>query len=101
MSLSNETEVLSDAQKSTDFVWAVRLAKISKGLFDRKWWPETVSDGATFGLDIEADEGQQVVDALQAEGLRVADVTNVKKMKAKDEVFVIGADDTGAGSTVV
>jgi hypothetical protein len=67
MSVPSETEVSSTAQKTTDFVWAVRLAKISKGLIDRQWSHETLSHGATFGLDNEAEEGQQIVDALQAE----------------------------------
>ena len=89
MSVGNETDVLSTAQKTTDFVWAVRLVKISKGLIDRQWSHETFSSGATFGLDDEAEEGQQIVDALQGEGLEGLEKVNVK---VDDDVFIIGAD---------
>jgi len=86
---SNETEVSSTAQKTTDFVWAVRLSKISKGLIDRQWSHETFSSGATFGLDDEADKGQQIIDTLQGEGLEGLEKVNVQM---KDDVFVIGSD---------
>ncbi|KAF7502927.1 hypothetical protein GJ744_004803 [Endocarpon pusillum] len=89
VSAPNETVVSSTAQKTTDFVWAVRLAKISKGLIDRQWSHETFSSGATFGLDNEAEKGQHIVDALQGEGLE-----GIEKVKVKvdDDVFVIGTD---------
>jgi hypothetical protein len=89
VSVPNETEVSSTAQKTTDFVWAIRLAKISKGLIDRQWSHETLSSGATFGLDDEAEKGQQIVDALQGEGLEGVEKVNVK---LDDDVFVIGTD---------
>jgi hypothetical protein len=89
VSASNETEVSSTVQKTTDFVWAVRLSKISKGLIDRQWSHETFSSGATFGLDDEADKGQQIIDTLQGEGLEGLEKVNVQM---KDDVFVIGSD---------
>jgi hypothetical protein len=89
VSVSNETEVSSTARKTTDFVWALRLAKISKGLIDRQWSHETFSSGATFGLDDEADTGQQIVDALQGEGLEGLEKVDVQ---VEDDIFVIGSD---------
>jgi hypothetical protein len=90
VSVSNETEVSSTALKTTDFVWALRLAKISKGLIDRQWSHETYSSGATFGLDDEAVTGQQIVDALQGEGLEGIEKVNVQ---VADDIFVIGSDN--------
>jgi hypothetical protein len=86
VSVPNETEVSSTAQKITDFVWAVRLAKISKGLIDRQWSHETFSGGATFGLDSELGKSQQIIDALQGEGLEGFEEVN---LKLDNEVFVI------------
>lgn len=53
----------------TDFVWAVRLAKISKGLLDRDWCFETFSKGATYSLEEPRLYGQ-IVEKLQREGIR-------------------------------
>ena len=96
VSVPNETEVSSTAQKTTDFVWAVRLAKISKGLIDRQWSHETFSSGATFGLDNEAEKSQQIVDALRDEGLEGVESLNVK---VDDDIFVIGTDSGEMSST--
>ncbi|KAH7311133.1 hypothetical protein BKA65DRAFT_363106, partial [Rhexocercosporidium sp. MPI-PUGE-AT-0058] len=48
---SNNDETISKtATKATDFVWAIRLAKISNGWLDREWDWETFSKGATFTI---------------------------------------------------
>ncbi|KAF9879129.1 hypothetical protein CkaCkLH20_03362 [Colletotrichum karsti] len=65
--VSQGNNISSAAPKITDFVWAVRLAKISKGFIDRKWSFETFSSGATFGLNDKADIGQEVAEALKGE----------------------------------
>lgn len=52
------------AQKSSDFVWAVRLVKIWKATTEKDWDFRTVSKGATFSLDDEKqwkDEIQQTL----------------------------------------
>ena len=41
-------------EHSTDFVWAVRLLKISKGVFSSNWTQRTLSAGATFDMDNKA-----------------------------------------------
>ncbi len=89
VSVPNETELLSTAQKTTDFVWAVRLAKISKGLIDRQWSHETFSSGATFGLDDQAEKGQRIVDVLRGEGLEEVERFNIK---VDADIFVLGTD---------
>lgn len=66
--VSDETKISATTQKTTDFVWAVRLAKISKGILDRQWSHNTFSSGATFGLEEKANEGKQIADALREEG---------------------------------
>ncbi|KAK3324953.1 hypothetical protein B0H66DRAFT_636474 [Apodospora peruviana] len=35
-----------------DFIWAIRLAKLSKGLLDKSWTAKSYSSGATFGTDV-------------------------------------------------
>lgn len=85
----SEVEITSTAQKNTDFVWAVRLAKISKGLIDRRWSHETLSKGATFGLGGDRESAQDIIDALQDEGLESATEAN---FEVADDVFVVGTD---------
>ncbi|KAK3385681.1 hypothetical protein B0H63DRAFT_186496 [Podospora didyma] len=50
--ISSESRVTMSQDAMSDFVWAVRLAKISKGVFDRTWSHSThYSEGAAFGLE--------------------------------------------------
>lgn len=92
INISPETRVSSTAQKTTDFVWALRLAKISKGFIDREWSHETFSKGATFGLDDDRVElGKQIIEALEGEGLRGLEKVNVKP---DDDVFVLNSGES-------
>ena len=88
---SKQLDITATAQKTTDFVWAVRLAKVSKGLLDRQWSHETFSSGATFGLDEELEDAQRLYDALNKEGF-----VSIEKVEfgGNDEVFII---DTSSG----
>jgi hypothetical protein len=88
VSVSSETGSSSTGQKATDFVWALRLAKISKGFIDKEWSHQTFSKGATFGLDDEAGRGNQIVQTLEAEGLKGLEEVNIKP---DDEVFILGS----------
>jgi hypothetical protein len=67
-------------------VWAIRLAKISKGLLNREWSHETFSEGATFGLGEGVKQGEQILKALGSEGLRGFERVNVA---TDDVVFVV------------
>lgn len=58
----------STAKRVSDFVWAIRLAKISQGLLNRIWSHQTFGKGATFGLDDEQDQGKVIRDILKNEG---------------------------------
>lgn len=92
MKVSDKVELSTAARKTTDFVWAVRLAKISKGFIDRQWSHKTFSSGSTFGLHDEVDKGQQITDALQREGIEGFERINAK---VEDDIFVIGTDSGG------
>ncbi|KAI3530065.1 hypothetical protein CSPX01_15074 [Colletotrichum filicis] len=47
-------KISMSAEQVSDFVWAVRLTKIHKGLLDRTWGYETYSKGATYSLESES-----------------------------------------------
>jgi hypothetical protein len=62
--IADNKSLSMSAQKSSDFVWAVRLTKVWKGPTKKDWEFRTVSKGATFALDDEKpwkDEIQQVL----------------------------------------
>jgi len=65
---TKEKSASSSAEKMSDFIWAIRLAKISKGLINRQWSHEPLSKGATFSLDEQQlDIGSVVVDEFSGE----------------------------------
>lgn len=88
-----ETEITATAQKTTDFVWAIRLVKISKGLIDRRWSHETFSSGATFGLNEGQESGQRIIDALEIEGFKEVEMVDFTEA---EDVFVITSDSSDA-----
>ena len=92
---SREVGFSSFAQKTSDFVWAVRLAKITKGLLDKQWSHETYSSGATFGLSEESEDFQQLVEALRREGFELAETV---ELQLDSDVFVIGTDGAETAS---
>jgi hypothetical protein len=55
------------AQKSSDFVWAVRLARIWKDAKEKDWEFRTVSKGATFSLDDKKQWKDEIQQALSQE----------------------------------
>jgi len=85
-SISSDGCISSSAQKVTDFVWAIRLAKISKGLLDREWFHETFSKGATFGLGGEMELGEKIRKTLESERLLGLERVNVV---TDDDIFVV------------
>jgi hypothetical protein len=58
---NNSTSMM--AQKSSDFVWAVRLTKIWKDALGKDWEFRTISKGATFSDEkgLWKDEVQQIL----------------------------------------
>ncbi|KAK3682965.1 hypothetical protein B0T22DRAFT_502111 [Podospora appendiculata] len=50
LDFSTQKELFVASEQASDFVWAIRVAKISKGFLDREWSHETFSQGATYGL---------------------------------------------------
>ncbi|WYZ41191.1 hypothetical protein EsH8_V_000086 [Colletotrichum jinshuiense] len=84
--VSKESEVSISAQSVSDFVWSVRLAKISrKGIFDRRWHFETFSDGATYGTESE-DAPDTIMKCLLQEGI---EKDNIVMADGDNEVFVL------------
>ncbi|KAI0410590.1 hypothetical protein F5X98DRAFT_92740 [Xylaria grammica] len=66
--VSGRKEV-SSSQKVGDFVFAVRLAKVTKGLLDRAWSWSTLSEGATFGVGEGSEErAESIKSQLEACG---------------------------------
>ncbi|KAI0860595.1 hypothetical protein F4860DRAFT_478939 [Xylaria cubensis] len=53
--ISSSKESSSSGQVD-DFIFAVRVAKITKGLLDKTWCWATMSEGATFSADDRSDE---------------------------------------------
>lgn len=51
LSSSTEKELSTSVENQSDFIWAVRLTKISKGVLDSTWMPETYTKGTTFGAE--------------------------------------------------
>lgn len=56
--VNRETGTSTAAAKRSDFVWAIRVAKISKGVLDGEWSHATFAKGALFGLDDDEDKGE-------------------------------------------
>ncbi|KAK7993443.1 EF-hand [Apiospora arundinis] len=56
---------------ASDFIWAIRLAKISRGILDSTWTPRTLSKGATFGMK---EHRVQIQTILAEEGLEATEI---------------------------
>lgn len=72
---SGKTMSVSESH-CNDFVWAVRLSKITRGLFDSKWSQKTFSRGATFDLSGRRDETEAFKDVLTEEGVEWCQIWN-------------------------
>lgn len=68
---SSATSTSTSAKNTHDFIWAVRLSKITKGLFDKKWSKKTFSEGATFDMQ---ERGRSIESILLDEGLEDSEV---------------------------
>ncbi|RSL85897.1 hypothetical protein CDV31_016488 [Fusarium ambrosium] len=68
---SSSTSTSTSAKNTHDFIWAVRLLKITKGLFDKKWSPKTYTKGATFDMNERAKDIESI---LLEEGLEDSEV---------------------------
>ncbi|KAH8897706.1 hypothetical protein GQ53DRAFT_742635 [Thozetella sp. PMI_491] len=84
-SAPSESGLSSSAKKTSDFVWAVRLAKITKGVVDRLWRFSTVSSGATFSNEEEAP-ARRITEALEAEDLGSLEIP---ALDVTESVFIV------------
>ncbi|TGJ86466.1 hypothetical protein E0Z10_g2277, partial [Xylaria hypoxylon] len=58
----------SSSHEVDDFIFAIRVAKVKKGLLDRAWSWVTLSDGATFGVDESFEKVNSIKAQLEANG---------------------------------
>lgn len=93
VNVNRETIQATAAAKRSDFVWAIRVAKISKGVLDGEWSHATFAKGASFGLNHDEDQGGQLVDALAKEGFKEVGKVNIDK--DTDHVFLVQQDLNG------
>ncbi|TDZ16269.1 hypothetical protein Cob_v010828 [Colletotrichum orbiculare MAFF 240422] len=82
---SAERASSNSGRVASDFVWAVRLAKISKGILEKSWKYETFSKGATYG-SAEEPLRENLLRNLRVEG--VPEICIVEA-DGDDEIFVI------------
>jgi hypothetical protein len=77
-------------KKASDFVWALRLTKIKKGLFDGDddWKMETATNGATFSKGSGDAEEVKVGDDLVAEGLDLDHDVTLWKDEGEDFLVI-------------
>jgi len=87
---AKDTSTKQSWTKASDFVWAVRLTKIKKGLFedDDNWKMETAAKGATFSKGSGNDTEAKVEGDLVAEGLDLARDVTVLKDEGGDFVII-------------
>ncbi|KAH8721547.1 hypothetical protein GQ44DRAFT_829118 [Phaeosphaeriaceae sp. PMI808] len=65
--ISDNKSTSMSSQKSSDFVWAVRLTKVWKGPASKNWDFKTVSKGATFAMGDERPWRDEIQDTLSQE----------------------------------
>ncbi|KLU87650.1 hypothetical protein MAPG_06645 [Magnaporthiopsis poae ATCC 64411] len=58
-----------DYRQDDPFVWAIKLEKITKGIFDRKWSSKSYTKGSQFGLGDQRESEEQMLESLAEEGL--------------------------------
>ncbi|KAI1131557.1 hypothetical protein F5Y10DRAFT_233541 [Nemania abortiva] len=89
-SYKHSTESSTSANIGGDRVWAVRFAKVHKGLLRRRWMQTEEIAGAA--LDGGHEEEEQVREVLNHEGLKNAEVIDVMATEGEGNewVFVTG-----------
>jgi hypothetical protein len=85
--ITDKTTQNTASSGASDFVFAVRLAKINKGLLQTDWSVETFTRKAVFGAD---EEKVDVAAVVKTEGL---DVLQVIEDSDSDCAIVIAQED--------
>ncbi|KAK6363378.1 hypothetical protein TWF730_000810 [Orbilia blumenaviensis] len=95
--VSNSKKLEVEATHATDFVWAIRLAKISKNGLQRDWSIKTVFDRVSFGgqraLFSDKQDEIDVEAVVAAEGSR-SDKFQVVEDGSLESAFVLFGPDT-------
>lgn len=89
-SRNDSTESNRSAEIQSDRVWAVRFAKIHKGLLRRRWMQTEETIGAALdGDDVEDEEVQEV---LRHEGFQDVELVRLPVTETGDDLVVVIGD---------
>ena len=80
----------SISQRVDDLVFAIRVAKVTKGFFERDWCWETLSGGATFAAgkeEAKAERIKSVKAQLEAHGYTSTEIIGLEE--GGEDVFVL------------
>lgn len=86
-SRANKTETSNSAEIQGDRIWAVRFAKVHKGLLRSRWIQTEVTVGAA--LDGSEEEKEKVGDVLKNEGISDFGIVETTT-EGQNFVFVTG-----------
>ncbi|KAJ3562790.1 hypothetical protein NPX13_g8433 [Xylaria arbuscula] len=78
----------SSSQEADDFIFAIRVAKVTKGVLDKSWSWGTLSEGATFGTRESPEESVELFKAqLEQSGQEYSQVIGLEDHA--DQFFVL------------
>lgn len=89
VSVKSSNETTKSAQVQGDRIWAVRFAKVHKGLIRSRWMQTEETVGAA--LDWKAQHDEKVEDVLQHEEIRDFQIVAVANDHHGQMIFVTGA----------
>ncbi|KAH8692295.1 hypothetical protein BGW36DRAFT_464809 [Talaromyces proteolyticus] len=88
--LSNRSNsVASSFERSSDFIWSIRLTKLSKKFYSRDWDHESYTKGATYGLEDEQNK-EDIKQFLSSQAIDSSQILEVG-----DDIFVLTDPQTG------
>ncbi|KAF5674769.1 hypothetical protein FCIRC_7634 [Fusarium circinatum] len=89
-SVKSSNETTKSAQVQGDRIWAVRFAKVHKGILRSRWMQTEETVGAA--LDWKAQDDEEVGDVLQHEEITNFEITQVATDRHGQITFVTGAE---------
>lgn len=89
-SVKSSDETTKSAQVQGDRIWAVRFAKVHKGLMRSRWMQTEETVGAA--LDSKAQDDEKVEDVLRHEEITEFELAQVANNPYGQMIFVTGAE---------
>ncbi|KAF4957459.1 hypothetical protein FGADI_3095 [Fusarium gaditjirri] len=89
-SVKSSNEITKSTQVQGDRIWAVRFAKVHKGLMRSRWMQTEETIGAA--LDSKAQDNESVVEVLQHEEMTDFEITEVATDRHGQMIFVTGTE---------